>query len=138
MAISMKEIISRMNKIRQAKQPANGRGRNHSDTSYTDTAMPAGTPGANNPSSSVRTRTTKSGKGVVPAKAKTPRKNQLTKKARKSVHSTPVGYKKKKIKNLKGGTGTPKAAKMRGGYGATRANLGFAAATAPIQPVIGK
>ena len=96
MALTMKQIMERMN--------------------------PGGTPGSKNPSGSVRLRTMRSGKGVVPLKSK----------------STTVAGKRKKIRKLKGGTANTAAARKRGGYGAARANLGFAAANGPIKPVIGR
>jgi hypothetical protein len=47
-------------------------------------------------------------------------------KGKRSVKSMPIGFKGAKVKTLKGGTGEKKAAKTRGGMGATRPNFGKA------------
>ena|SRR5579864_2189020 len=99
---------------------------------------PPQTPGAKNPTSQIRSRTMGAGKSVVPAKAATPTKvKQGNPKGKRSVKSMPVGFKGAKVTHLKGGKGMSMPGRIRGGYGAARPNLGFAAATKPIGPVAG-
>lgn len=148
---NMQALMKRMNAAyRQPTMSRGGRGKASPAKSFAQPSV-AGTPGATNPSSSVRSRTLRQGKSVVPAKAKTPRKTkQLNPKGRRSVKSTPVGYKKPGVgksaaglKGLgvpgkKGGTAMTRKAITRGGMGATRPNFGQTARSTPLGAIGGR